>query len=127
MISCKGSYSQVRKAITAGYFSHVARCQKDVYKTIIDDHEVFIHPSSALFNKNPEWVVYHEVVNTSKEYMRNVSTINPKWLMDVAGKYFKVCDPNVLTKKQRNEKIEPLAVRFGDPNEWRLSKRKGFL
>ena len=47
--------------------------------------------------------------------------------MDVAGKYFKVCDPNVLTKKQRNEKIEPLAVRFGDPNEWRLSKRKGFL
>ena len=127
MISCKGSYSQVRKAITAGYFSHVARCQKDVYKTIIDDHEVFIHPSSALFNKNPEWVVYHEVVNTSKEYMRNVSTINPRWLMDVAGKYFKVCDPNVLTKKQRNEKIEPLAVRFGDPNEWRLSKRKGFL
>ena len=127
IISCKGSYSQVRKAITAGYFSHVARCQKDVYKTIIDDHEVFIHPSSALFNKNPEWVVYHEVVNTSKEYMRNVSTINPKWLMDVAGKYFKVCDPNVLTKKQRNEKIEPLAVRFGDPNEWRLSKRKGFL
>ena len=80
-----------------------------------------------MFNKNPEWVVYHEVVNTSKEYMRNVSTINPKWLMDVAGKYFKVCDPNVLTKKQRNEKIEPLAVRFGDPNEWRLSKRKGFL
>ena len=127
IISCKGSYSQVRKAITAGYFSHVARCQKDVYKTIVDDHEVYIHPSSSLFNKNPEWVVYHEVVNTSKEYMRQVSTINPRWLMDVAGKYFKVCDPNVLTKKQRNEKIEPLAVRFGDPNEWRLSKRKGFL
>ena len=101
--------------------------QKDVYKTIVDDHEVYIHPSSSLFNKNPEWVVYHEIVNTSKEYMRQVSTINPRWLMDVAGKYFKVCDPNVLTKKQRNEKIEPLAVRFGDPNEWRLSKRKGFL
>ena len=127
MISCKGSYSQVRKAITAGYFSHVARCQKDTYKTIVDDHEVYIHPSSALFNKNPEWVVYHEVINTSKEYMRNVSTINPKWLMDVAGKYFKICDPNVLTKKQRNEKIECWAVRFGDPNEWRISKRKGFL
>ena len=127
MISCKGSYSQVRKAITAGYFSHIARCQKDTYKTIVDDHEVYIHPSSALFNKNPEWVVYHEVINTSKEYMRNVSTINPKWLMDVAGKYFKICDPNVLTKKQRNEKIECWAVRFGDPNEWRISKRKGFL
>ena len=127
IVSCKGSYSHVRKAITAGYFSHVARCQKDVYKTIVDDHEVYIHPSSSLFNKNPEWVVYHEVVNTSKEYMRNVSTINPRWLMDVAEKYFKVCDPNVLTKKQRNEKIEPLAVRFGDPNEWGLSKRKGFL
>ena len=127
IISCNGSYSHVRKAITAGYFNHVARCQKDVYKTIVDDHEVYIHPASSLFNKNPEWVVYHEVVRTSKEYMRQVISINPRWLMDVAGKYFKVCDPNVLTKKLRNEKMECLAVRFGDPNEWRISKRKGII
>lgn len=34
---------------------------------------VYIHPSSALFNRQPEWVVYHEVVLTAKEYMREVS------------------------------------------------------
>ena len=47
--------------------------------------------------------------------------------MDVAGKYFKVCDPNVLTKKQRNEKIEPLAVRFGDPMNGDCLKEKDFF
>jgi ATP-dependent RNA helicase DHX8/PRP22 len=27
---------------------------------------VYIHPSSALFNKSPEWVLYHELVMTTK-------------------------------------------------------------
>lgn len=35
---------------------------------------VYIHPSSALFNRQPEWVVYHEVVLTAKEYMREVGS-----------------------------------------------------
>jgi ATP-dependent RNA helicase DHX8/PRP22 len=50
---------------------------------------VFIHPSSALFDKNPEWVIYHELVMTSKEYMREVLSIDPKWLLEAAPKYFK--------------------------------------
>lgn len=37
---------------------------------------MYIHPSSALFNRQPEWVVYHEVVLTAKEYMREVRS-NP--------------------------------------------------
>ena len=42
---------------------------------------MYIHPSSALFNKNPEWVVYHELVLTAKEYMREVTAIDTKWLV----------------------------------------------
>ena len=33
---------------------------------------VAIHPSSAIFHRQPEWVVFHEVVQTTKEYMREV-------------------------------------------------------
>ena len=39
------------------------------------NNEQYIHPSSALFNKNPEWLLYHELVLTTQEYMRNVMTV----------------------------------------------------
>ena len=45
------------------------------YKTVADQTPVFIHPSSALFQRQPDWVVYFELVLTSKEYMREVRTV----------------------------------------------------
>jgi hypothetical protein len=30
-----------------------------------------------------EWVVYNELVTTTKEYMRNIIQIEPKWLTEV--------------------------------------------
>lgn len=44
------------------------------YKTVADQTPVFIHPSSALFQRQPDWVIYHELVLTSKEYMREVGS-----------------------------------------------------
>lgn len=34
------------------------------------DDPVFIHPTSALFKKLPDFVVYQEIMETSKMYMR---------------------------------------------------------
>ena len=42
------------------------------YRTLVDSQIASIHPSSSLFHRQPEWVVYHEVVQTTKEYMREV-------------------------------------------------------
>ncbi len=126
--SCCKDYPRVRKAITAGFFAHVARKDpKEGYKTLIDNQTIFIHPSSALFNKSPEWVVYHELVLTSKEYMREVTAIEAKWLVECAGRFFKQCDPNILSKRKRNEKLDPLHNKYEDPNAWRLSKRRGLI
>lgn len=126
--SCCKDYPRVRKAITAGFFAHVARKDpKEGYKTLIDNQTIFIHPSSALFNKSPEWVVYHELVLTSKEYMREVTAIEAKWLVECAGRFFKQCDPNMLSKRKRNEKLDPLHNKYEDPNAWRLSKRRGLI
>lgn len=33
---------------------------------------VMIHPNSSLFEELPRWVVYYELVFTTKEYMRQV-------------------------------------------------------
>jgi ATP-dependent RNA helicase DHX8/PRP22 len=126
--SCNKDYARVRKSISAGFFAHVARKDpKEGYKTLIDNQTIFIHPSSALFNKSPEWVVYHELVLTSKEYMREVTAIEAKWLTECAGRFFKQCDPNILSKRKRNEKLDPLHNKYEDPNAWRLSKRRGLI
>jgi len=131
LISCgqlhSKDYAKIRKAVTAGFFYHVSRKDpSEGYKTQIDNQMVFIHPSSSLFGKSPQWVVYHELVQTTKEYMREVSTIDPKWLTEVAPRFFKESnDPNHISKQKRQEKLEPLFNRYEDPNAWRPSRRKG--
>lgn len=45
-----------------------------------------------MFEKNPRWVVYHELVITSKEFMRQVIEINSSWLVEVAPHYYKAKD-----------------------------------
>ena len=36
----------------------------------------------------PRWVVYHELVLTSKEFMRTVSEIKPGWLVEIAPHFY---------------------------------------
>ena len=75
----------VKKAITAGYFYHTARLQRDgSYRTLKNPTTVHIHPSSSLREALPRWVVYHELVLTSKEFMRVISEIKADWLLEVA-------------------------------------------
>jgi ATP-dependent RNA helicase DHX8/PRP22 len=123
---CRGDYSRVRKAITSGFFAHAARKDpKEGYKTLVDDHQIYIHPSSSLFNRAPEWVVYHELVLTTKEYMREVCAIDPRWLVEVAPHFFRKIDPRLISQKKKGEKIEPLFNRYEEPNAWRLTRRRG--
>ena len=56
--TCGRNFTKVRKAITAGYFTHAAKKDpQEGYKTMDEGQVVYIHPSSALFNRNPEWCV----------------------------------------------------------------------
>ena len=86
---------------------------------------VYVHPSSSLHQRQPEWVVYHELVLTTKEYMREVTLIEPRWLVELAPRFFKTADPNHISKAKRAQKIEPLFDKYAPPDAWRLSKRKG--
>jgi len=124
--TCGRNFTKVRKAITSGFFMHAAKKDpQEGYKTMDEGQVVYIHPSSSLFNRNPEWLIYHELVLTTKEYMREIISIEPKWLLELAPRYFQQCNPKQLSKRKRQERIEPLYDRFNDPNAWRLSKRRG--
>ncbi|KAI3912517.1 hypothetical protein MKW98_020979 [Papaver atlanticum] len=125
-VVCAGkNFTKIRKAIAAGFFFHAARKDpQEGYRTLVENQPVYIHPSSALFQRQPDWVIYHELVMTTKEYMREVTVIDPKWLVDLAPRFFKAADPTKMSKRKRQERIEPLYDRYHEPNSWRLSKRR---
>ena len=49
---------------------------KNAYTCMSLDEPVFIHPSSALFDVLPEYVVYQEIVETSKLFMKGKGTLD---------------------------------------------------
>ena len=95
------------------------------YRTLVDSQMVSIHPSSSLFHRQPEWVVYHEVVQTTKEYMREVTAIDPKWLVEYAPAFFKFSDPTKLSNFKKNQRIEPLFNKYEENKDaWRISRTR---
>ncbi|KAJ3170754.1 putative ATP-dependent RNA helicase dhr2 [Geranomyces variabilis] len=89
-VSCgTDNYEAVLKCFLSGCFQNVAmRTPDGSYKTLVGNQAVYIHPSSVLFLKKPDAVVYNELMHTSKQYMRNISIIYPPWLLDVAPQYY---------------------------------------
>lgn len=76
------------KCIVSGLFLNAATLESNgTYLTTFQGHEVKIHPSSCLSNlkPNPPCVVYTELVQTTKAYIRGVSAINPTWVNDFIG------------------------------------------
>ncbi|KAJ6677238.1 hypothetical protein OIU85_010413 [Salix viminalis] len=125
VVSAGKNFTKIRKAIAAGFFFHAARKDpQEGYRTLVENQPVYIHPSSALFQRQPDWVIYHELVMTTKEYMREATVIDPKWLVELAPRFFKVADPTKMSKRKRQERLEPLYDRYHEPNSWRLSKRR---
>ena len=79
----------IRKAIISGFFFNCACLNKDgIYRTIKNPHVVNIHPTSILFKQNPKYIVYHELIYTTKEYMRYCIEVVPEWLLEIAPFYF---------------------------------------
>jgi pre-mRNA-splicing factor ATP-dependent RNA helicase DHX15/PRP43 len=81
---------RILKSLIAGYFAQVAHLETaGYYITVKDNQYVFIHPSSYLHgSRKATWVLFHEFVLTSKNYIRTVTEIKPEYLLQVAPHYF---------------------------------------
>ena len=67
LVSCGRNTMKVRQALCSGFFKNAARKDpQEGYKTLVEGTPVYMHPSSALFGKPAEHVVYHTLVLTSK-------------------------------------------------------------
>lgn len=125
IVSCGRNTMKVRQALCSGFFRNSARKDpQEGYKTLIEGTPVYMHPSSAMFGKPAEHVIYHTLVLTTKEYMQCTTGIEPKWLVDAAPTFFKVAPTDRLSKRKKAERIQPLHNRFAGDDDWRLSAQK---
>uniref|UniRef100_A0A8C3YLC7 RNA helicase n=1 Tax=Catagonus wagneri TaxID=51154 RepID=A0A8C3YLC7_9CETA len=80
----------LRRCLCAGYFKNVAR--RSVGRTFCTmdgrGSPVHIHPSSALHEQETklEWIIFHEVLVTTKVYARIVCPIRYEWVRDLLPK-----------------------------------------
>eukprot|EP00913_Durusdinium_trenchii_P020973 g19708.t1 len=107
-----------RKSILSGFFYNTARLRKDgSYVTVKHPHTVEIHPTSSLFGQQPRLVCYHELVLTTKEFMRGCIEVKPEWLLEVA--------PHFYQSKERGETAGSICAgvhlrRSGSPTAQRV-------
>ncbi|KYQ50329.1 putative ATP-dependent RNA helicase kurz [Trachymyrmex zeteki] len=68
---------------------------KHAYRTPEMEEPIFMHSSCALRKTNPEWVVYQEIYETNKMYMRGVTAIEPEWLPKFVPMLCRLSEPLV--------------------------------
>ncbi|KAJ0370258.1 hypothetical protein COL154_001390 [Colletotrichum chrysophilum] len=94
----------IKRALTAGFFPNAARLQRsgDSYRTVKKNATVYVHPSSVLMGVDPpiRMLVYFELVQTTKEYMRSCMPIEAKWLAELAPHFYKKGDVEALEEKK---------------------------
>lgn len=83
---------QIRRCLTTGYFAHAARMQPDgTFRNVAGGTVLYAHPSSLMFNRKADWVIFHEVIETgNKTFIRDVTKIEKGWLVEYAPGFYKL-------------------------------------
>ena len=86
---------RLRQALCYGLFCNAARLgpSRRNFRTM-DGHSTvaYIHPSSVLFGQEEslDWVIYHEIVDTAKTYIRTLCPVRYTWLKDLLPRLHEV-------------------------------------
>jgi pre-mRNA-splicing factor ATP-dependent RNA helicase DHX38/PRP16 len=93
LISCGTDWDVIRKCICSAYFFQAARLKGiGEYVNCRNGMPCHLHPTSALFGMGftPDYVIYHELVMTSKEYMQCVTAAEGEWLAELGPMFFSI-------------------------------------
>lgn len=83
---------QIRRCLTTGYFSQAARMVPDgTFRTIDGGTVLHAHPSSIMFNRKADWVIFTEVMETAnKTFIRDICKIEKGWLLEYAPNFYQL-------------------------------------
>ncbi|KAJ3128516.1 DEAH-box RNA helicase prp16 [Nowakowskiella sp. JEL0407] len=88
-----GDWDLIRKCICGAYFHQSAKLKGiGEYVNMRTGMGCHLHPTSALSGRGytPDYIVYHELVLTSKEYMQCVTAVDGEWLAEMGPMFFVV-------------------------------------
>jgi pre-mRNA-splicing factor ATP-dependent RNA helicase DHX38/PRP16 len=109
MISSGTDWDVIRKCICSGYYHQAAKVKGiGEYINLRTSVTVQLHPTSALYGLGflPDYVVYHELILTSKEYMSTVTSVDPHWLADLGGVFYSVKEKGYSAREKRITETE---------------------
>ncbi|KAJ3080007.1 DEAH-box RNA helicase prp16 [Quaeritorhiza haematococci] len=107
LVSCGGNdWDIVRKCICSAYFHQAARLKGiGEYVNMRTGMKCHLHPTSALYGRGytPDYIVYHELVMTSKEYMQCVTAVDAVWLAEMGPMFFTIKEQNFSQREKRKQ------------------------
>ncbi|XP_064394923.1 probable ATP-dependent RNA helicase DHX40 [Halichondria panicea] len=122
---------RARQALCYGLFCNTARVSgnRRSFRTM-DGHctSAYIHPGSSLFGSEEslDWIVYFELVETTKTYMRTICPIRYQWVQDLLPQLHNI-DVYRLSdcEKKRERKDSDGGDAQAPPTKRRLSEAAG--
>ncbi|MEX6501057.1 ATP-dependent RNA helicase HrpA [Pseudomonas zhanjiangensis] len=77
-------YASVHKAILSGLLSQIGQKTEDGDYLGARQRRFWVHPSSVIGRKKPNWIMTAELVETTKLFARMVARIEPDWIEPLA-------------------------------------------
>lgn len=109
MVSCGTDWDIIRKCICSGYYHQAAKVKGiGEYINLRTSVTVQLHPTSALYGLGflPDYVIYHELILTSKEYMSTVTSVDPHWLAELGGVFYSIKEKGYSAREKRITETE---------------------
>ena len=78
-------YQKMHKAILSGLLSQIGQKTEEGDYQGARQRRFWVHPSSGIGRKRPQWLMAAELVETTKLYARMVAKIEPDWIEPLAG------------------------------------------
>ncbi|UNI14744.1 RNA helicase [Purpureocillium takamizusanense] len=106
--SCGMDWDMIRKCICSGYYHQAAKYKgSGEYINLRTNVAVQLHPTSALYAGHPpDYVVYHELVLTSKVFVSTVTAVDPHWLADLGGVFYSIKEKGYSAREKRITETE---------------------
>ncbi|AZZ47706.1 ATP-dependent RNA helicase HrpA [Pseudomonadaceae bacterium SI-3] len=99
------SYAAVHKAILSGLLSQVGHKTEEGDFLGARQRRFWVHPSSVIGRKKPNWIMAAELVETTKLFARMVAKIEPDWIEPLAKHLIKTNHFEPHWEKKRGQVV----------------------
>jgi len=100
IVSINNDWDVVRKCLCSAFFHHACKLKGlGQYVNMRTGVLCHIHPTSSIFGMGfaSDYVIYHELVMTKKEFMQCVTAVDGEWLAELGPMFYSIKE----TKKGR--------------------------